>query len=63
MRVGVLLFSDYSVAELVELAVLSEGIGYETFWYTDVRFAAECYVALAAVAARTSSIFSRWLAA
>jgi 5,10-methylenetetrahydromethanopterin reductase len=56
MRVGVLLFSDYSVAELVELAVLSEGIGYETFWYTDVRFASECYVALAAVAARTSSM-------
>lgn len=56
MRLGVLLFSDYSVAELVELAQLSEGLGYESFWYTDVRFARECYVALAAVAASTKAI-------
>lgn len=56
IRLGVLLFSDYSVAELVELAQLSESLGYDSFWYTDVRFARECYVALAAVAARTNAI-------
>lgn len=56
IRLGVLLFSDHSVAELVELAELSETLGYEKFWYTDVRFARECYVALAAVVARTKTI-------
>jgi len=53
---GVLLFSDYSIRQLVELAQLSEGLGYQSFWYTDVRFARECYVALTAVALQTSKI-------
>ena len=43
---GVLLFSDYSIAELVELGQLCEALGYRSFWYTDVRFARECYIEL-----------------
>ena len=53
---GVLLFSDYTVAGLVELAQLSEGLGYRDFWYTDVRFARECYIGLTAVALGTKKI-------
>jgi 5,10-methylenetetrahydromethanopterin reductase len=53
---GVLLYSDYTTAELVDLAVLSEAVGYQWFWYTDVRFARDCYLGLAAVAARTRAI-------
>jgi 5,10-methylenetetrahydromethanopterin reductase len=54
---GVLLYSDYTTAELVDLAVLSEAVGYQWFWYTDVRFARDCYLGLAAVAARTQHIW------
>jgi 5,10-methylenetetrahydromethanopterin reductase len=53
---GVLLFSDYTIEELVVLAQLSEGLGYRFFWYTDVRFARECYVGLTAVALNTRTI-------
>jgi 5,10-methylenetetrahydromethanopterin reductase len=53
---GVLLFSDYTTAELVDLAVLSEALGYRWFWYTDNRFARDCYLGLAAVAAKTQQI-------
>src|ERR1700744_2792109 len=53
---GLLLFSDYTTQELVDLAVLSEALGYRDFWYTDVRFARDCYLGLAAVAARTRTI-------
>jgi alkanesulfonate monooxygenase SsuD/methylene tetrahydromethanopterin reductase-like flavin-dependent oxidoreductase (luciferase family) len=40
---GVLLFSGYSIRELVELSQLSEALGYRFFWYTDVRFARVLY--------------------
>jgi 5,10-methylenetetrahydromethanopterin reductase len=53
---GVLLFSDYTIQELVGLAQLSEALGYGTFWYTDVRFARECYVGLTAAALQTRTI-------
>jgi 5,10-methylenetetrahydromethanopterin reductase len=53
---GVLLYSDYTTRELVELGELSEALGYRYFWYTDVRFARECYLGLAAVAMRTKRI-------
>jgi 5,10-methylenetetrahydromethanopterin reductase len=53
---GVLLFSDYTTAELVDLAVSSEALGYRWFWYTDNRFARDCYLGLAAVAAKTQQI-------
>jgi 5,10-methylenetetrahydromethanopterin reductase len=53
---GLLLFSDYTTQELVDLAILSEALGYRDFWYTDVRFARDCYLGLAAVAARTCTI-------
>ncbi len=53
---GVLLYSDYTTTELIELAELSEAVGYQWFWYTDVRFARDCYLGLAAVAARTQRL-------
>jgi 5,10-methylenetetrahydromethanopterin reductase len=53
---GVLLYSDYTLAELTELGRLSEELGYRFFWYTDVRFTRECYLGLAAVAAKTACI-------
>ncbi len=53
---GLLLFSDYTTQELVDLAVLSEALGYRDFWYTDVRFARDCYLGLAAAAARTRTL-------
>ncbi len=51
-----LLFSEYSTAELVELGRLCEALGYEQLWYADVRFLRECYLGLAALAARTTRI-------
>src|SRR3954470_299728 len=53
---GVLLFSDYSIAELVELGQLCEALGYRSFWYTDVRFTRECYIGFTAVAGKTRTI-------
>jgi 5,10-methylenetetrahydromethanopterin reductase len=53
---GVLLYSDYTTDELVSLAKLCEAVGYQWFWYSDVRFARDCYLGLAAVAAQTSHI-------
>ena len=53
---GALLFSDYTIQELVALAQLSEGLGYRFFWYADVRFARECYIGLTAVALNTHTI-------
>lgn len=44
------------MAELGDLGQLSEQLGYRYFWYVDTRFKPECYLGLAAVAARTSSI-------
>jgi len=49
---GLLLFSDYTINELAELAALAENCGYRDFWYTDVRFGRDCYLGLAAAAAR-----------
>jgi 5,10-methylenetetrahydromethanopterin reductase len=54
--IGLLLFSDYTIVELAELAALAETLGYRDFWYTDVRFARDCYLGLAAAAARTERI-------
>lgn len=53
---GVLLFADFSLKELARLACLSEELGYERFWYTDIRFGRECYLGLAAIAAATRKI-------
>ena len=53
---GLLLFADYSLEELVSLAQLCEDLGYRSFWYTDVRFGRECYVGLSSVASRTSRL-------
>jgi 5,10-methylenetetrahydromethanopterin reductase len=54
--IGLLLYSDYATKELVGLGELAEQLGYRYFWYTDVRFARECYMGLAAVAMRTRRI-------
>ena len=56
LGLGLLLFSDYTIAELADLAVLAEELGYRDFWYTDVRFARDCYLGLAAAAMRTRRI-------
>jgi 5,10-methylenetetrahydromethanopterin reductase len=53
---GVLLNAEYPLSELVALARLSETLGYEHLWYTDVRFLRDCYVSLAAVAGATERI-------
>jgi 5,10-methylenetetrahydromethanopterin reductase len=53
---SVLLFSEYATSKLVELGCLIEDLGYWGLWYTDVRFARECFIGMAAVAARTSKI-------
>lgn len=53
---GLLLFSDYTIDELAELAIVAENCGYRDFWYTDVRFARDCYLGLAAAAAHTRRI-------
>ena len=53
---GLLLYADYSLAELVRLGRLCEQLGYRSFWYTDIRFGRECYVGLSAVASGTSRL-------
>ncbi|WP_342643841.1 LLM class flavin-dependent oxidoreductase [Rhodoligotrophos ferricapiens] len=53
---GVLLFSEGPISELVDIAREAETLGYEYLWYTDVRFARECYVGLTAVALNTKSL-------
>ena len=53
---GLLLFADYTLEELIGLARLCEHVGYRSFWYTDVRFGRECYVGLSAVASQTSRL-------
>ena len=53
---SVLLFSEYPTAKLVELGRLVEDLGYWGLWYTDVRFARDCFIGLAAVAAHSSRI-------
>lgn len=53
---GVLLNAEYPLADLIELARLSESLGYRQLWYTDVRFFRDCYVSLAVVAMHTKRI-------
>ena len=53
---SVLLNAEYSTSRLVELGRVSEEAGYRCLWYTDLRFAHDCFVGLAAIAARTSTI-------
>src|SRR5262245_59257978 len=53
---SVLLNAEYSTARLVELGRVSEEVGYRCLWYTDLRFAHDCFIGLAAIAARTREI-------
>jgi len=43
---GVLIWSEVSSRELIELVELSDALGYSEFWYTDIRFQHDCYVGL-----------------
>jgi 5,10-methylenetetrahydromethanopterin reductase len=52
----VLLNAEYPASELVTLGRLTEDLGYDQLWYTDVRMFRECYIGLAAIAAGTRHI-------
>lgn len=54
--VSVLLNAEYPTSKLVALGRLSEELGYAALWYTDLRFAHDCFIGLAAVAAATQRI-------
>ena len=56
LRTGLLLLPSRPVAELVELAVSAERLGYDDFWLADERFFREVYTILGLAAARTSRI-------
>ena len=53
---SVLLNAEYSTSRLVELGRVSEDVGYHGLWYTDLRFAHDCFIGLAAIASKTSRI-------
>jgi 5,10-methylenetetrahydromethanopterin reductase len=55
-KLGVLLSAEYPMTELADLGKLSEDLGYTYFWYVDARYRPECYLGLAAVAAKTEKI-------
>jgi 5,10-methylenetetrahydromethanopterin reductase len=57
LPVSVLLNAEYPTAKLVELARVSEACGYRGLWYTDLRFAPDCFVGLAAIGAATTTLF------
>lgn len=56
LPVSILLNAEYPTAKLVALGRLSEQLGYSALWYTDLRFAHDCFIGLAAVAAATERI-------
>ena len=56
MRTGLLLLPSRPAAEVVELAVRAEALGYDDFWLADERFFREAYTLLGLAAARTSRI-------
>ena len=56
LPLGLLLNAEYPINELIETAKLSEGLGYDQLWYTDVRFQRDCFVGLAALALNTERI-------
>ena len=56
--ISVLLNAEYPISKLAELGRLSEELGYRCLWYTDLRFATECFIGLAAIAAKTSRILA-----
>ena len=56
MRTGLLLLPSRPVAELVDLAVSAERLGYDDFWLADERFFREVYTILGLAAARTSRL-------
>ena len=53
---GLLLNAEYALPDLIDLGKLGEDLGYHTLWYTDLRFAPECYLGLSALAANTTRV-------
>ena len=53
MRTGLLLLPSRPAAEVVELAVRAEALGYDDFWLADERFFREAYTILGLVAEHT----------
>lgn len=53
---GLLLYAEHTVAELIELGQLGESLGYDTLWYTDLRLARDCYIGLSVLAAHTNKV-------
>jgi 5,10-methylenetetrahydromethanopterin reductase len=53
---SLLLNAEYPTAQLVKLGELAEQVGYHALWYTDLRFARDCFLGLGAIAARTQRI-------
>ncbi len=53
---SVLLNAQYPMSQLVALGQLAEDVGYHALWYTDLRFARDCFLGLGAIAARTQRI-------
>ncbi|HUN46355.1 MAG TPA: LLM class flavin-dependent oxidoreductase [Stellaceae bacterium] len=56
LALSVLLNAEYPLTKLAELGRLSEDLGYRCLWYTDLRFATECFIGLAAIAGKTRKI-------
>jgi 5,10-methylenetetrahydromethanopterin reductase len=56
VRTGLLLLPSRPAAELVEIAVSAEALGYDDLWVADERFFREVYTILGLMAARTRRI-------
>jgi 5,10-methylenetetrahydromethanopterin reductase len=56
MRTGLLLLPSRPAAELVEIAVRAEALGYDDLWVADERFFREAYTVLGLIAARTRRV-------
>lgn len=53
---GLLLNAEYSMSRLAELGELSESLGYDILWYTDLRLSTDCYLGLSVLAAHTKRV-------
>lgn len=56
LPISILLNAEYPTSKLVALGKLAEQLGYTALWYTDLRFAHDCFIGLAAIAAATERI-------
>lgn len=51
-----MLSCELAPKQLIELAQLAEGVGYDELWYTDQRFWRDCYAGLTLIAQHTSRL-------